>query len=62
MTLSESLTWQKKLGENKAEFSIFLCYELLVNEDSDFKIPNYIDSGIEWLLNKIEAKQEINNG
>ncbi len=49
--LKKSYELQSKLGSNKkkSEFSNALLFELIVNKNSDFQTPLYIQDGFDWL-------------
>lgn len=61
--LKRSYELQSKLGANqkKSEFSSKLLCELIINEDSAFKIPQYIQDGFNWLSKTLNADKGRHN-
>lgn len=57
--LKKSYELQSKLGSNKkkSDFSSNLLFELIVNKDSSFEIPLYIQDGFDWLSKELRIEK-----
>ena len=49
-----SYKWQKKLKNEKSEFSNKILYNLIITDNNDLKLPNYMEDGLKDLLKRLE--------
>ena len=44
----------KKLKNEKSEFSNKILYNLIITDNNDLKLPNYMEDGLKDLLKRLE--------
>ena len=50
----------EQLGEGgrKSKFASNLLYELITSKENNFKIPQYIEDGFNWLSKKLASQEK----
>ena len=58
--INSSFELQCKLGEGgrKSKFASNLLYELITSKENNFKIPQYIEDGFNWLSKKLASQEK----
>lgn len=58
--IHKSFELQRRLSDSKSKFSNELLFNILKSEEEDQipKLPNYLEDGLNWLVDKLKPKEE----
>jgi len=58
----KSFEWQCTLASSKSDFSNTLLYKVITSDDKAPPLPNYIDDGLKWLIERLSNPSSPSKG